>query len=104
MPYYKVNGQDAIQQSVNSHKVTKTSQLQNDINLTTSSGTAYSADIVQNATTITSASGTPVGGFGPSGNVTINRTLGSCIIPRITVNAQGRITNVQSYTFTLNTP
>ena len=104
MPYIKINEQDYIKNVIDAKRPTKTSALQNDISLTTSSGTAQSADNVGSATVITSASGTPVGGFGPSGNITINRTTGSIIVPRITVNSTGRITNVTNYTFTLQTP
>lgn len=104
MPYFKVNEQDYIANVIEAKRPKTTSAMQNDISLTTTTGHAYSADTVDSSVTITSASGTPVGGFGPSNNVTINRTTGSIIVPRITVDSTGRITNVVNYTFTLQTP
>lgn len=98
-----VDGVDIIDQSIQSHNPTKTSELENDIGLTTTGGSAYSADSVDSAVKITENSASAVGGFGPSANVTIKSNTGSIIIPTITVNAKGQVTKVVNYTYTLST-
>lgn len=99
-----IDGEDYVAKVIAQKKPTATSMLQNDVSFTTSDGVAGSADTVDESLTITSASGTPVGGFGPANNVTINRTTGSIIVPQITIDSTGRITNVVNRTFTLQTP
>ena len=99
-----IDGEDYVAKIIQQKKPTVTSALQNDASYTTTDGVAGSADTVDSSVTITSASGTPAGGFGPANNVTINRTTGSIIVPQITIDSTGRITYVVNRTFTLQTP
>lgn len=98
-----IDGVDAISQSIEEHNPTKTSELENDIGLTTSDGIAYSADEVETAVKITENSATAIGGFGPANDVAINNNTGSVIVPTITVNAKGQVTKVVNHTYTLST-
>ena len=98
-----IDGVDVINQSIEQNNPTKTSQLENDIGLTTSTGNAYSADNVESAVKITENSASAIGGFGPSNDVTISSATGSIIVPTITVNAKGQVMQVVNHTYTLST-
>lgn len=96
--------QEIVKESIQPDMPIKLSQLINDSDYVTATGSVYSVTSATNTAQITGNSGVSAGTYGPTANVSIGRTnSGSIVIPYFTVTAQGIVTSVTNRTLSITT-